>query len=124
LERAAWRLDDCGVWRSFFFFWEKEVPVETKNSEGVGEDSEERKLEKTVKRNCEGVFCELSVVFGSKKKRIRHSEEDEEDSRCRKCRRRDCEKVESEDEDEEELIHRRVRQWRTLAMLHKICTSL
>jgi hypothetical protein len=32
----------------FFFFWEKEVPVETKNSEGVGEDSEERKLEKTV----------------------------------------------------------------------------
>jgi len=55
----------------FFFFWEKKVPVETKNSEGVGEESEERKLEKTVKRNCEGVFCELSVVFGSKKKRIR-----------------------------------------------------
>lgn len=45
------------------------------------------------------------MVFGSKKKRIRHSEEDEEDSRCRKCRRRDCEKVESEDE--EELIHRK-----------------
>jgi len=55
----------------FFFFWEKKVPFETKNSEGVGEESEERKLEKTVKRNCEGVFCELSVVFGSKKKRIR-----------------------------------------------------
>jgi hypothetical protein len=32
----------------FFFFWEKEVLVETKNSEGVGEESEERKLEKTV----------------------------------------------------------------------------
>jgi hypothetical protein len=32
----------------FSFFWEKKVLVETKNSEGVGEESEERKLEKTV----------------------------------------------------------------------------
>jgi hypothetical protein len=78
----------------------------------------------TGEKKLRGCFLRAFCGFWIQEEANSTSEEDEEDPRCRKCRRRDCEKVESEDEDEEELIHRRVRQWRTLAMLHKICTSL